>query len=55
MMLRYTFNDELNAVKIENACKKALAQGFRTADINTEGCKQIGCIAMGDAVVAALN
>jgi len=55
MMLRYTFNDETNALKIENAVKKALAQGYRTADIVTDGCKQVGCNAMGDAVVAALN
>ncbi|NOT64499.1 MAG: 3-isopropylmalate dehydrogenase [Methylotenera sp.] len=54
MMLRYTFNDEANATRVENACKKALAQGYRTADIATEGCKQVGCNAMGDAVVAAL-
>lgn len=55
MMLRYTFNDETNALKIENAVKKALAQGYRTADIVTEGCKKVGCNAMGDAIVAALN
>lgn len=55
MMLRYTFNDEANALKIENAVKKALAQGYRTADIVTDGCKKVGCNAMGDAVVAALN
>lgn len=55
MMLRYTFNDEANALKIENAVKKALAQGYRTADIATEGCKKVGCNAMGDAVVAALQ
>jgi len=54
MMLRYTFNDETNALKIESAVKKALAQGYRTADIATEGCKKVGCNAMGDAVVAAL-
>lgn len=54
MMLRYTFNDELSAVRIENAVKRALAQGYRTADIYTEGCRQVGCQAMGDAVVAAL-
>ncbi|OIR12435.1 3-isopropylmalate dehydrogenase [mine drainage metagenome] len=54
MMLRYTFNDEANALKIENAVKKALAQGYRTADIATEGCKQVGCSEMGDAVVASL-
>jgi len=54
MMLRYTFNDEANALRIEDAVKKALAQGYRTADIHTEGCNKVGCAAMGDAVVAAL-
>jgi 3-isopropylmalate dehydrogenase len=55
MMLRYTFNDEANAVRIENAVKKALAQGLRTADIYTDGCSKVGCTAMGNAVVAALQ
>jgi len=54
MMLRYTFNDEANAQRVENAVKKALAQGYRTADIWTEGSTKVGCHAMGDAVVAAL-
>jgi 3-isopropylmalate dehydrogenase len=54
MMLRYTFNDEANASRVENAVKNALAQGYRTADIFTEGCTKVGCNAMGDAVVAAL-
>lgn len=55
MMLRYTFNDEVNALKVENAVKTALAQGYRTADIYTDGCKKVKCSVMGDAVVAALN
>jgi len=54
MMLRYTFNDEANAQRIEKAVKKALAQGYRTADIWTDGTNKVGCAAMGDAVVAAL-
>ncbi|NOU39987.1 MAG: 3-isopropylmalate dehydrogenase [Methylotenera sp.] len=54
MMLRYTFNDEANAQRIENAVKKALALGFRTADIWTEGTNKVGCAEMGDAVVASL-
>ncbi|OGS90912.1 MAG: 3-isopropylmalate dehydrogenase [Gallionellales bacterium GWA2_60_18] len=54
MMLRYTFNDETSATRIENAVKKALAQGYRTADIYTEGCSKVGCAAMGDAVVKSL-
>ncbi len=54
MMLRYTFNDEANATRIENAVKKALADGYRTADIWTEGTKKVSCSEMGAAVVAAL-
>jgi 3-isopropylmalate dehydrogenase len=55
MMLRYTFNDEGNALRVENAVKMALARGFRTGDIYTEGTKRVKCSEMGDAVVAALN
>lgn len=54
MMLRYTFNDEVNATRIENAVKKALADGYRTADIYTEGTKKVTCSEMGEAVLAAL-
>lgn len=54
MMLRYTFNDEANAVRIEDAVKRALAQGYRTADIYTDGTKKVCCSEMGSAVVAAL-
>ncbi|HEY3327740.1 MAG TPA: 3-isopropylmalate dehydrogenase [Novimethylophilus sp.] len=54
MLLRYTFGDEANAVRIERAVKKALAQGYRTGDIWTEGTSKVKCSAMGDAVVAAL-
>jgi len=31
-----------------------LEQGYRTGDILTPGCQQVGTAAMGDAVVAAL-
>jgi 3-isopropylmalate dehydrogenase len=54
MMMRYTFNDEASADAIEDAVKKALAQGYRTADIWTEGTNKVKCSEMGDAVVAAL-
>ncbi|MFN3396924.1 MAG: 3-isopropylmalate dehydrogenase [Sulfurimicrobium sp.] len=54
MMLRYTFNNEEAAVRIENAVKKVLAQGYRTADIYTEGMREASCSEMGAAVVAAL-
>ncbi len=54
MMLRYTLNQEAAAQRIENAVKKVLAQGLRTADIYTEGTKKVSCSEMGDAVVSSL-
>lgn len=54
MMLRYTFNDEANALRIEGAVRKVLQQGLRTADIFEAGMQKVGCSKMGDAVVAAL-
>ncbi|CAG9181242.1 3-isopropylmalate dehydrogenase [Cupriavidus respiraculi] len=54
MMLRFTLNKAEQADRIENAVKKVLAQGYRTGDILTPGCKQVGTREMGDAVLAAL-
>ncbi|MEW6292817.1 MAG: 3-isopropylmalate dehydrogenase [Pseudomonadota bacterium] len=54
MMLRYTFNNETAANRVENAVKKVLAQGFRTGDIYEPGMKRVGTKEMGDAVLAAL-
>jgi len=54
MMLRYTFNQEAWARRIEGAVKKVLAQGYRTADIFEAGAHKVGTREMGDAVVAAL-
>jgi 3-isopropylmalate dehydrogenase len=54
MMMRYTFNQEQAATRIEDAVKRVLGQGVRTADIYQQGCKQVGTRGMGDAVIAAL-
>ncbi|MCG7757491.1 MAG: 3-isopropylmalate dehydrogenase, partial [Nitrosomonas sp.] len=54
MMLRYTFNREDAAQRIENAVKKVLATGYRTKDIDESGMKTVGTKAMGDAVLSAL-
>jgi 3-isopropylmalate dehydrogenase len=55
MMLRYTFADEANARRIEEAVKAVLAKGIRTVDIMTEGGTEVSCSGMGDAVVAELK
>ena len=54
MMLRYTFNKDEWAYRIEAAVKNVLAQGLRTADIYELGTKKLSTVEMGDAVVAAL-
>ena len=54
MMLRYTFALEEQALRIENAVKKVLAQGYRTGDIYERGTNKVGTKEMGDAVLAAL-
>ena len=54
MMLRYTFNHEEAAQRVEAAVRKVLAQGFRTGDIYEPGTQKVGTRAMGDAVLAAL-
>ena len=54
MMLRYTFGLEAQALRIETAVKKVLAQGYRTGDIYERGTNKVGTKEMGDAVLAAL-
>ncbi|HEV2008183.1 MAG TPA: 3-isopropylmalate dehydrogenase [Burkholderiales bacterium] len=55
MMLRYTFNQEDPARRIEAAVKKVLVQGYRTTDIWETEMRRVGTSEMGDAVVAALK
>ncbi|NJD25646.1 MAG: 3-isopropylmalate dehydrogenase [Betaproteobacteria bacterium] len=54
MMLRFTFGLEEQALRVENAVKKVLAQGYRTGDIYERGTNKVGTKEMGDAVLAAL-
>ena len=54
MMLRYSFDMPTEADEIEAAVSAVLDAGLRTADIWQEGCKKIGCTAMGDAILARL-
>jgi 3-isopropylmalate dehydrogenase len=54
MLLRYSLGEEAAAGRIEAAVRKVLALGYRTADITEPGCRPVGTVAMGDAVLAAL-
>ncbi|HCS64208.1 MAG TPA: 3-isopropylmalate dehydrogenase [Cellvibrio sp.] len=55
MMLRYSLGYPQVADAIEVAVGKVLDQGYRTADIYTEGKTKVSTSQMGDAVVAALT
>ncbi len=55
MMLRYSLAQTKAADVIEDAVSKVLDQGFRTADIFSEGTTKVSTKDMGDAVVAALD
>ena len=55
MMLRTTFENSVDAQRIENAVKNVLSSGLRTADIALEGENVIGTSEMGEAVVAGIK
>ena len=55
MLLRTTFENSIDAERIENAVKNVLANGLRTADIAHAGENYIGTSEMGDAVVAEIK
>ena len=51
MMLRYAFNLTKEADVIEKAIAEVLENGFRTADIYTDGLKKVGTKEMGNEIV----
>ncbi len=55
MMLRYALDQPAAADHIEQAVTKVLDQGYRTGDIMSENMTQVGCKAMGDALLRALT
>jgi len=50
MMLRFTFDLDKEAAAIEAAVQQVLKEGYRTADIMSEGCTQVGTTEMGELV-----
>jgi len=55
MMLRYTLHEAELAARVEQAVSRVLDEGYRTADIYTDGMRKVGTKEMGDAVIAALH
>jgi 3-isopropylmalate dehydrogenase len=51
MCLRYSFAMLAEAERLEQAISSVLDEGYRTRDIMSAGMKEIGTVAMGDAVV----
>ena len=54
MMLRWSLGLEREADAVEAAVDAVLADNYRCGDIQTPGCKLVGTVEMGDAVVARL-
>ncbi len=55
MMLRYSLEEPEMADRIEKAVDKVLDKGLRTPDIWSDGCREVGTVEIGEAVVAALT
>ena len=51
MLLRYSLDLDTEAKAIEDAVAKAIADGYRTGDIYTEGTKKVTTDQMGDVVI----
>ena len=54
MMLRFTFDLDEEAVAIEKAVEAVLDKNYRTGDIMSAGCTQVGCSQMGDLLTAEI-
>ena len=52
--LRYSLNLPEAAQRVEDAVRKVLEQGLRTADIHEAGTQRVSTTQMGDAVLKAL-
>jgi 3-isopropylmalate dehydrogenase len=55
MMLRYSLDHASMADDIEQAVGKVLDSGLRTPDIMATGCREVGTVEMGDAVLNELS
>jgi 3-isopropylmalate dehydrogenase len=55
MLFKYSLEKEEPNIWIEEAVENVLGQGLRTADIMSDGMKQVGTKEMGDLVAAELE
>ncbi|MBQ8799477.1 MAG: 3-isopropylmalate dehydrogenase [Lachnospiraceae bacterium] len=54
MMLRYSFDMPKEADAIEAAVSAYLDEGYRTADIMSEGMRQVGCKQCGELIISRI-
>jgi 3-isopropylmalate dehydrogenase len=55
MLLRIGLKQNAAATDLEAAVERTLEAGFRTGDLMAEGCTRLGCRAMGEQLLAALE
>ena len=55
MMLRYSFDLDKEAAAVEAAVQQVLTDGYRTGDIFSEGCKEVGTKEMGSLVAERIR
>ena len=55
MMFKYSFSQEDISIKIENAVKKVISDGYVTKDIAANNSKVVSTQEMGDLIIANLN
>jgi 3-isopropylmalate dehydrogenase len=55
MLLRYSLDMDKEADSVENAVRKVLKDGIRTADIMSDGCTLVGTEEMGNAVLERMK
>ncbi len=55
MLLRYSLNLDTEANAVEAAVKKVLTEGYRTADIMSDGCMLVGTIEMGTLIAERIK
>ncbi|SHO52599.1 3-isopropylmalate dehydrogenase [Anaerocolumna xylanovorans] len=55
MMLRYSFDLEAEALKVEDAVRSVLSKGYRTVDITSPGSTLVGTDEMGDLIAEEIR
>ena len=55
MLLRYSLNLDKEADAVETAVQAVLKERYRTGDIMSEGCTQVGTVQMGDLIAERIH